>query len=139
MENAEQAVQELRSLLARYLAVYETLEEVLIKTAEWTQEHEEPPERRVFDSPEELIDYLDKRHAYAQGAKEMAAKVSASKEAKKELEKKLLSRIPIYTWVRYGDHGVGHAYTDWGGSSHYLIVQAWADDMPSLDHKYHGA
>ncbi len=46
--------------------------------------------------------------------------------------------LPGEVWFRYGDVGIGMAFSDWGGPHHYPMIEPWRDEMPSLDHRYRG-
>lgn len=65
--------------------------------------------------------------------------LKALKERLAELEKEWRALgLPLEIWFRYGEWGIGVAYTNWGGPHSYLVIQRWQDKMPSLDHRYYG-
>ncbi len=97
--------------------------------------HALPQPRRVEDFEEYIRWVLDWEAAEAAVSDAVRA-LDQIERAEAEIEKAIIAAVyaPM-VWFKHGDIGFGVAFSDWGGSHHYVMVAPWAEAMPDLDRR----
>ncbi len=96
--------------------------------------HALPQPRRVEDF-EAYIRWLLDWEAAEAAVNDAVRALDQIERAEAELEKAIIAAVPRLVWFKHGDIGFGVAFSDWGGSHHYVMVAPWAEAMPDLDRR----
>lgn len=54
------------------------------------------------------------------------------------IEKALMSTMPSKVWFKHDTVMIGKAYSNWGGSHYFILVQPVGAELKNLDQTYHG-
>jgi len=101
-------------------------------------EAKKPARPAHFESVWDLVSHQENWRAHQDREVALRETLDAVSEELAHVSDEIKKRLPTETWVRYGDVGFGVSVTNWGGYHTSLQVEPWADEMPSLDHRYRG-
>jgi hypothetical protein len=128
----------LEALVHNWLVTKEAAERLRLRACEAQAAARDAWLAPQYESYQELTE-ARARLGDANDAKENADRAyRLVEEQRRKVEQQIKEKLPARVWVRFGQIGVGVAFTNWGGPSHYLISAPWQPEMSTLDHTYRG-
>ena len=131
-------IQEFYETARKFIEAVQDVDEARARQLDFEKNNKPPIKPTQVESWDEWNKYLDAEQAFKAEIDRYDTEVTEAKSKRSELETILKKVMPIMVWFRVDNQGIGVSYTNWGGSHYDLITRPWQEQMPSLDHTYHG-